>query len=60
MESFKLHYRYRETTWHISVVNASGNWTGAPKIIVDGLEQAEPEVSLVDDRKDHQVEVRFG
>jgi cellobiose phosphorylase len=59
-KSFKLNYRYRETTYQISVVNTSDSWAGSQKVWVDGQEQSEPLISLVDDRRVHQVEVRFG
>jgi cellobiose phosphorylase len=57
--SFKLHYRYRETAYHISIVNASGNWQGPQKVIVDGQEQPEAAIPLLGDRRDHHVEVRI-
>ena len=59
-KSFKLHYRFRETSYHILLTNNSGNWTAAQKISVDEQELATATVSLVDDRRDHKVEVRFG
>ncbi len=59
-KSFKLHYRFRETNYHILLMNNSGDWTTAQKISVDDQEQATATVSLVDDRRDHKVEVRFG
>ena len=58
-KSFKIHYRYRETLHHISVVNVSGRWRGVPTVVFDGEEQAEPAIRLLDDRKEHTIEVRF-
>ncbi|MDR3412602.1 MAG: glucoamylase family protein [Formivibrio sp.] len=57
---FKIHYRYRETIYHISVkqkqIVAEGE--GAETwMTVDGLEQQNPTISLLDDRQDHHVEL---
>jgi cellobiose phosphorylase len=53
--SFKVHYRYRESTYHIVVLN--GQSGGG--VTVDGIEQGEGTVPLVDDRQEHRVEVRI-
>ena len=57
--AFKIHYRYRETFYHITLKN-SGRDLAVKRVMVDGNEQAEQFVPLVDDRKDHQVEVEVG
>jgi len=54
--SFQIHYRYRETHYHITVHNRGGGST-VERVVVDGIEQAELSVPLIDDRNDHQVEV---
>jgi cellobiose phosphorylase len=56
-DSFKMHYRYRETTYHITVLQTRDN--SAASVIVDGVEQANKTISLVDDRGEHTVEVRI-
>jgi cellobiose phosphorylase len=57
-EAFKLHYRYRETVYHISVLQTrAGN--GGMSVTVDGVEQRDAAIPLVDDRRDHSVEVRI-
>jgi cellobiose phosphorylase len=53
---FKLRYRYRETSYHISVRQSSGT-QAAITVSVDGVVQVEPRILLHDDRTDHQVEV---
>jgi cellobiose phosphorylase len=58
-KSFKLDYRYRETIYHITCINASGAWKVPPRIFVDGKEQPQPVLNLVDDRREHFVEVKF-
>jgi cellobiose phosphorylase len=57
-ETFKLHYRYRETVYHIIVLqtHAADNKT---RVTVDGVEQRDEAVPLVDDRLEHAVEVRI-
>jgi cellobiose phosphorylase len=59
-KSCKLHYRYRETGYHITLLNVGGQWNGPQTIILDGVEQQNPFVLLQGDRREHNVEVRFG
>lgn len=55
-KSFRVHYRYRETFYHITVTR-----TGATQgVTVDGLLQSDGTMHLIDDRKEHSVEVRIG
>ena len=58
-KSFLLHYRYRETFYHITVIR-SGPGCDVVSMTVDDLVQSEKEVLLVDDRKEHFVEVMLG
>ena len=51
---FSLHYRFRETVYHINVRQGQG---AAMALSVDGVQLAEPSIPLVDDRKDHEVEL---
>ncbi|MHB8882429.1 MAG: GH36-type glycosyl hydrolase domain-containing protein [Thermodesulfovibrionales bacterium] len=53
--SFRLHYRYRETFYHISVLQITGPGAG---VTVDGVEQPDQSIPLIDDRQEHSVEVR--
>jgi len=57
-ESFKVHYRYRETLYHITVLQTR-NGSGETSVKVDGIEQPDKAITLVDDRKEHSVEVRI-
>jgi cellobiose phosphorylase len=75
-KSYKIHYRYRETFYHITVSRVAradaGGWNWAryrtqsvTRIVVDGVEleqsgDSQGTVPLVDDRRDHYVEVEFG
>jgi cellobiose phosphorylase len=57
-ETFKVHYRYRETIYHITVLQTrAGN--GETIVTVDGVEQDDKAIPLVDDRQEHSVEVRI-
>jgi cellobiose phosphorylase len=56
-DSFKVHYRYRETTYHITVLQTRDD--SAASVIVDGALQSGNAISLVDDRQEHTVEVRM-
>ncbi len=51
---YKIHYRYGHTRYHISIVRSSD----APKTYLDGKEISGDTVPLVDDKRDHQIEVR--
>ena len=56
---FKIHYRYRETTYHLTIVQiVAGDPTCAPRVrlVVDGIEQPGNAIPLIDDRRDHRVE----
>ena len=56
-ESFKVHYRYRETVYHITVLQPGGS--SVTSVIVDGVEQHDNVIPLLDDRQEHSVEVRI-
>ncbi|RPI36990.1 MAG: cyclic beta 1-2 glucan synthetase, partial [Nitrospiraceae bacterium] len=60
-ESFKVHYRYRETLYHISVrqITAQPGAGSAAGVTVDGVEQPDNAIPLLDDRREHSVEVRI-
>ena len=57
-ESFKVHYRYRETVYHITVLQTAGG-KGEMSVTVDGVDRPDKAIPLVDDRKEHTVEVRI-
>jgi cyclic beta-1,2-glucan synthetase len=58
-KSFKLHYRYRETFYHITLNNPAGG--GAVlQVTLDGRTLPDTSILLVDDRKPHNVEVELG
>lgn len=53
--SFKVHYRYRNTVYHIAVtLNGSSN---ERTVTVDGVPQENKRITLVDDGVEHDVQV---
>ncbi len=55
-EGFKMHYRYRETVYHIDVLQTPAG-SDEMRVSVDGIEQPDKTITLVDDQKEHRVEV---
>ncbi|MHB8066739.1 MAG: GH36-type glycosyl hydrolase domain-containing protein [Desulfobaccales bacterium] len=53
---FTMHYRYRETVYHIAVQRLPAE-NGETQVTVDGVDQHDNAVPLVDDRQEHYVEV---
>jgi cellobiose phosphorylase len=58
-ESYKIHYRYRETFYHITVQRVGEQSEQAIRVTVDGVERLDKIIPLIDDRQDHAVEVRI-
>ena len=57
-KAFKVHYRYRETLYHIEVLQmVLGD--GETTVSVDGVKQHNKSIPLVDDHQEHSVEVRI-
>jgi cellobiose phosphorylase len=54
---YAVDYRYRDTTYHITVVQL-GVSEGTATVTVDGVAQADLSISLYDDKGHHAVEVR--
>jgi cellobiose phosphorylase len=57
-EGFRVHYRYRETVYHIAVLRRQVG-DGLPSVTVDGARQQDTSITLVDDHQEHSVEVRI-
>jgi len=55
--SVKLHYRYRDTFYHITAQRAGTEHDSPVHLLVDGREQPDAVIHLVDDRQEHTVEV---
>ncbi len=56
-EAFKVHYRYRETVYHITVLQETGGSMAG--VTVDDVEQHDNAIPLLDDRQEHSVEIRI-
>ncbi|MGI9102583.1 MAG: GH36-type glycosyl hydrolase domain-containing protein [Terriglobales bacterium] len=54
---FTLHYRYRETLYHITITQTRDAGS-ATLVTVDGVQQDNIAIHLVDDRQEHTAEVR--
>ena len=56
-QGYKIHYRYRDTLYHIRVLPAEH--AGAQRYLaIDGVEQAADFIPLADDHRVHEVEMR--
>jgi hypothetical protein len=53
---FKVHYRYRETIYHISVLQGRVG-EDQTSVTIDGVLQHDRAVPLIDDRQEHLVKV---
>jgi len=55
---FKVHYRYRETIYHITIQQTPVG-SGETSVAIDGALQHDKAIPLVDDHQEHTVEVRI-
>jgi cyclic beta-1,2-glucan synthetase len=58
-ESYDIHYRFRDTFYHIHIRNLGGGST-VTRVLSDGVEQPDKKIPLVDDRREHRAEVDLG
>ncbi len=59
-QGLKIHYRYRETVYHIAIAQtftAGDVMGGVTGLRVDGVDQEGHAIVLVDDRREHAVQV---
>ena len=56
--TYKIHYRYRTTVYHITLTRLAADSTEGDELILDGKRLLETRVPLTDDRQDHFVEVK--
>jgi cellobiose phosphorylase len=56
--TYKIHYRYRQTVYHITITRLAADWAGANQLFLDGNELAAKTVPLVDDHCEHSVELK--
>ena len=53
-----IRYRYRETFYHIKI-SQTETGTGAIQVTIDGVEREDWSIPLIDDHREHVVEVRI-
>jgi cellobiose phosphorylase len=53
---FELRYRFRETDYHATIWQTAAG-TGLQQIVVDGVVQDSQEILLIDDGRDHLIEI---
>ncbi len=53
---FRIHYRYRQTFYHIAIHNQGAEFSDCC-LTLDGVELTTDFIQLVDDGRDHDVEV---
>jgi cyclic beta-1,2-glucan synthetase len=56
---YKIHYRYRDTVYHITI-RRIGEQGQAARVTMDGVECPGARIPLIDDRREHTVEVTLG
>jgi cellobiose phosphorylase len=59
-DTLKIHYRYRETVYHIAIVQTQAGKEGKRderRVMVDGVECHDQGIPLLDDHREHSVEV---
>ena len=57
-DGFNMRYRYGKTNYHMFIMRAQTS-ESKKMVIVDGVEQSEGIILLVDDGKEHKVDVRI-
>jgi len=57
--SYKIHYRFRETVYHVTIQNG-GDGRTIQRVVADGIDQPDCTLPLVDDHQDHHAEITLG
>jgi cellobiose phosphorylase len=56
--TYKIHYRYRQTVYHITITRLAADWAVSNQLFLDGNELVSETVPLVDDHGEHSVELK--
>jgi cellobiose phosphorylase len=56
--SYKIHYRYRQTIYHITISRLDSRTPDAARLMVDGQAISEETILLTDDRREHFIEMK--
>ena len=57
--SYKIHYRFGQTVYHITITRLAADGPASPQLSLDGKEIPGPTFPLYDDRQEHTVELRL-
>jgi cyclic beta-1,2-glucan synthetase len=57
--SYKIHYRYRQTVYHITFSRLAADSAATTQLFLDGQEIPGPTFPLHDDHREHGVEFKF-
>jgi cellobiose phosphorylase len=55
--SVKIKYRYMDTTYRIEIIQSGTTAGSAPRVVVDGRDEAGGMIQLQNDGKDHEVKI---
>jgi cellobiose phosphorylase len=56
-DGYKIHYRYRQTVYHITISRVAGTPEEANLLTLDGVEIPGVILPLVDDQQEHHAEL---
>ncbi|GGC78991.1 cyclic beta 1-2 glucan synthetase [Marinobacter halophilus] len=59
-EGYKIHYRFGDTVYHITLKRTGESSAQVTRVSVDGTVRPDTRIPLTDDRQEHFVEVDFG
>lgn len=59
-DAYRIHYRFRETVYHITITRVGVPAGQVTRVTVDGAERPDARIPLIDDRQEHFVEVELG
>jgi cellobiose phosphorylase len=57
--TYKIHYRYRQTVYHIIITRITDQPAPVNRLVLDGNELSGDLIPLVDDRHEHMVEMHI-
>jgi cellobiose phosphorylase len=58
--TYKIHYRFRQTVYHITITRLAGHPATANPLVLDGNELIGNTIPLVDDHQEHTVRFSLG
>jgi cellobiose phosphorylase len=57
--TYKVHYRYRQTVYHITFTRLAAETADPTMLLLDGQEVCGDTIPLTDDRQEHAVEMKI-